>query len=62
MSEPLVPQTASPDPSPVAPAPVAPEPASAGGFFQNLVDVFFSPREAFTRIVRRPSFWLPAIG
>lgn len=62
MSEPLVPHTASPDPSPVAPAPVAPEPVPAGGFFQNLVDVFVSPREAFTRIVRRPSFWLPAIG
>ena len=51
MSEPLAPQTASPAPSP---APVAPEPAPAGGFFQNLIDVYFSPREAFTRIVRRP--------
>jgi hypothetical protein len=62
MSEPLAPQPVSPGPSPVAPAPVAPEPAPAGGFFQNLIDVFVSPREAFTRIVKRPSFWLPFVG
>jgi hypothetical protein len=52
MSEPLAPQT-------VSPAPVAPP---AGGFFQNLIDVYFSPREAFTRIVARPSFLLPLVG
>jgi hypothetical protein len=52
MSEPLAPLS--------SPAPVAPE--AAGGFFQNLVDVFFSPREAFTRIVRTPSILLPLVG
>ena len=34
----------------VAPAPVAPE--AGGGFFQNIVDLYFSPREAFARIVK----------
>ena len=53
MSDPLAPQVPSP-------APVAPE--KAGGFFQNLVDMYFSPREAFTRIVRNPSFLLPLAG
>jgi hypothetical protein len=51
MSEPLLPPT---------PAPVRPE--RPGGFFQNLVDVYFSPREAFTRIVRSPSFVLPLVA
>lgn len=55
MSDPLAPPT-------VPPSPVAPEPAAPGGFFQNLIDVYFAPREAFTRIVRRPSFWLPLVG
>ena len=54
MSDALLPQV------PVSPAPVAPE--SGGGFFQNLIDVYFSPREAFTRIVRNPSFLLPLAG
>lgn len=40
-----------------SPAPVTPE--TPGGFFQNLVDVYFSPREAFTRIVRSPRFLVP---
>lgn len=53
MSDPLAPQNPSP-------APVAPE--SGGGFFQNLIDVYFSPREAFTRIVRSPRFLLPLVG
>jgi len=53
MSDPLAPQS----PSPV---PVAPE--SGGGFFQNLIDVYFSPREAFTRIVRSPRILLPLLG
>jgi len=53
MSDPLAPQTPSP-------APVAPE--SGGGFFQNLIDIYFSPREAFTRIVRNPRFLLPLVG
>lgn len=43
-----------------SPAPVAPE--AAGGFFQNLIDVYFSPREAFVRIVRSPRFLLPLVG
>lgn len=45
---------------PVPPAPVQPEPA--GGFFQNLIDLYFSPREAFNRIVKRPAFILPFVG
>ena len=38
---------------------VAPVPESGGGFFQNLIDVYFSPREAFTRIVRSPRILAP---
>jgi hypothetical protein len=45
---------------PTTPAPVAPE--NAGGFFQNLIDVYFSPREAFTRIAGSPGFLLPLVG
>ncbi len=52
MSEPLVP----------TPSPASPAPLSGGGFFQNLIDIYFSPREAFTRIVRNPSFLLPLVG
>ena len=52
MSEPLAPMS--------SPAPVAPE--SGGGFFQNLIDVYFSPREAFTRIVRNPRFLVPLVA
>ena len=44
----------------VAPAPVAPE--AGGGFFQNLIDLYFSPREAFARIVRAPRFLLPLVA
>jgi hypothetical protein len=48
-------------PGPVpSPAPVAPE--TPGGFFGNLVDVYFSPREAFARIAGKPSFLLPLVG
>jgi len=53
MSDPLA-------PPPPTPAPVTPE--TSGGFFGNLVDVYFSPREAFTRIVRSPGFLLPLAG
>jgi hypothetical protein len=53
MSDPLAPHAPSP-------APVAPE--SGGGFFQNLIDVYFSPREAFTRIVRNPRFLVPLVA
>ena len=52
MSEPLAPMS--------SPAPVAPE--SGGGFFQNLIDVYFAPREAFTRIVRNPRFLVPLVA
>jgi hypothetical protein len=44
----------------VAPAPVAPD--AGGGFFQNLIDLYFSPREAFTRIVRSPRLLLPLVA
>ncbi len=37
-------------------------PEKPGGFFQNLIDVYFAPGEAFTRIVRRPSFLIPFVG
>ena len=50
MSEPLV----SPPP------PTAPE--KQGGFLQNLVDVYFAPRDAFARIARDPRWLLPAAG
>lgn len=53
MSDPLAPHAPSS-------APVAPE--SGGGFFQNLIDVYFSPREAFTRIVRNPRFLVPLVA
>jgi len=39
----------------------APVPESGGGFFQNLIDVYFSPREAFTRIVRSPRILAPLV-
>jgi hypothetical protein len=42
-----------------APAPVEPP---SGGFFQNLVDLYFAPRDAFARIVRDGSWILPTIG
>ena len=44
----------------VAPAPVAPE--AGGGFFQNIVDLYFSPREAFARIVRAPKVLVPLVA
>jgi hypothetical protein len=53
MSDPLAPQVASS-------SPVVPE--KPGGLFQNLIDIYFAPREAFTRIVRNPTFVLPLIG
>ena len=39
-------------------SPPSPEAASS----KNLIDIYFSPREAFTRIVRKPTFLLPLIG
>jgi len=40
---------------------VAPVPESGGGFFQNLIDLYFSPREAFARIVRSPRILVPLV-
>ena len=40
---------------------VAPVPESGGGLFQNLIDLYFSPREAFTRIVRSPRILVPLV-
>ena len=55
-----MPDTLTPPEASAAPAPVQPE--SPGGFFQNVVDVYFAPGAAFARIVRRPTFLLPLIG
>jgi hypothetical protein len=46
--------------APPAPEPITPE--KSGGFFQNLVDVYFAPGEAFGRIVRDPRFLVPLIA
>jgi hypothetical protein len=35
-------------------------PEGGDGFFESLIDLYFSPGAAFTRIVRRPGFWVPA--
>ena len=43
----------------VAPASGVPE--AGGGFFQNLIDLYFSPREAFTRIIRSPRILVPLV-
>ncbi len=40
---------------------VAPVPESGGGFLQNLIDLYFSPREAFARIVRSPRILVPLV-
>jgi len=48
-----------PAPSP-SPEPITPE--TSGGFFQNLIDIYFAPREAFDRIVSRPTWVVPVIG
>jgi len=47
----------------VTEAVVAPSPApdAGGGFFQNLIDVYFAPREAFTRIVSQPRVLVPLV-
>jgi hypothetical protein len=51
-----------PEPS-AAPVPPAPaQPGSSGGFFQNLIDLYFAPSQAFARIVQQPAFVLPLIG
>jgi Yip1 domain len=52
MSETLPPPTLSPTPV---------QPENPGGFFQNLIDVYFAPREAFTRVVRSPRVLVPLV-
>jgi hypothetical protein len=48
-----------PTPQP-SPEPITPE--RSDGFFQNLIDVYLAPREAFGRIVSRPAWLLPLVG
>jgi hypothetical protein len=48
--------------APHVPSSAPVEPEKPGGFFQNLIDVYFSPREAFTRIVRKPAFVIPLVA
>jgi hypothetical protein len=47
--------------APTPQAAPAPAPAEAGSFFQNLLDMYFAPREAFARIVRAPRILLPLV-
>jgi len=47
-------------PAPPAPEPVVP--GEPGGFLQDLVDLYFAPRQAFGRIVRSPKWVLPLVG
>ena len=43
-------------------APPAPaEPQRPSGFFANLIDLYFSPAEAFANLLRRPSFVVPML-
>jgi hypothetical protein len=53
MSDSLPPQAASP-------SPLTPE--KPGGFFPNLIDMYFAPRDALTRIVRDGGWILPTVG
>jgi hypothetical protein len=48
--------------SPPVPSPEPITPEKPGGFFQNLMDLYFAPREAFARIVAHPSWILPLVG
>jgi hypothetical protein len=49
------------DPTPPSPPePITPE--TSGGIFQDLIDIYFAPREAFGRIVSRPTWVVPVIG
>ena len=44
----------------VAPSPAAPD--AGGGFFQNLIDLYFAPRDAFARILRKPMLPLALVA
>jgi hypothetical protein len=48
--------------SPPVPSPEPITPEKPGGFFQNLMDVYFAPREAFGRIVPNPTWVVPLVG
>jgi hypothetical protein len=48
--------------SPPVPTPEPVTPEKPGGFFQNLIDLYFAPREAFGRIVPKPTFIVPLLG
>jgi len=48
--------------SPPAPTPEPVTPEKPGGFLQNLIDLYFAPREAFGRIVPNPTWVVPVIG
>jgi hypothetical protein len=48
--------------SPPIPSPEPITPGKPGGFFQNLIDLYFAPREAFGRIVPNPTWILPLVG
>ena len=48
--------------TPAAPSPGPITPEKSGGFFQNVIDLWFAPREAFGRIVARPAWVTPLVG
>jgi hypothetical protein len=39
----------------------APEEGPSPGFLKNLFGLYFGPKEAFTSIVKKPTFWLPLL-
>jgi Yip1-like protein len=41
--------------------PVATEPERPTGFFANLIDLYFSPADAFANLLRKPSFLVPLL-
>jgi hypothetical protein len=40
---------------------VASEDAPSPGFLSNLFGLYFGPKEAFTNILKKPSFWVPLL-
>jgi hypothetical protein len=48
--------------SPPVPTPEPITPEKPGGFLQNLIDLYFAPREAFGRIVPNPTWVVPLLG
>ena len=41
--------------------PATADPPRPSGFFANLIDLYFSPAEAFTNLLRKPSFLVPLL-